>query len=168
MAAAVELTYAFTGTVKETIGLSHDYGSDPPFTISLGDHAATLTATTTPAVTKVYSARITLAAGAATADLTVLVDSKNDLLSFTGLKVQFVKLACPSTNTVGITVSKGDSNAYNLFGADNASSESVEVMPGAVMMFYHDDELEDVDATHKAIKFAGTGTEYIDVLIVAG
>ena len=89
-------------------------------------------------------------------------------VDFTGLKVQLIKLACPTTNTAGITVDRGASNAYNLFGADNNSAEQVEILPGCATMFYHNDKLEDVDATHSDVQFAGTGTESIEVHLVAG
>ena len=168
MAAAVELTYAFTGTIKETIGLSLNHASDPVVTHDLGSDAATLDGSSTPAVTKCYEGRVTLTAGDAQLDLTSLTDAKGDALTFNGLKVQFVKITAPSTNTQEIIVKRDSSNAYNLCGKDNADADRIGVVPGSKWMWYLDDEAEDVDATHKSVDFDGTGTEYLDILLVAG
>lgn len=168
MPAAVKAKYAFTLTAEETFALSLDNVSDPTFVHTLGADSGTLDATTTPASTKAFSDTISLSAGAATLDLTSLAGPAGTTVDFTGLKVQLIKMSCPSTNTGGITADRGPSNPYNLFGADNASAEQVEVPPGGIVMMYHDDESEDVDATHKSVQFAGTGTDSISVLLVAG
>ena len=168
MAAAVEATYALTLTVKETQALGLDNASDVPHTHTLGAHAGTLTASTTPAATKNFSDDVALSDGGGTLDLTSLAGPASTTATFSGLKVQLIKLACPIGNSAGITVAKGDSNAYNLFGEDNASSETVEVLPGTAHEMFQNDKLEDVDATHKNVKFTGTGTDTIRVQLVAG
>lgn len=170
MAAAVTAHYNLRLQVEETIALSEDLAqADPTYTHDIADIRGTLNATSTPAVTKTFSDTINLSAGAATLDLTSLSGPAGTTVDFTGLKVHLVKLSCPSTNTAGITVDRDSSNAYNLFGADNASAEQVEVLPGASCLFYHgDDQTEDVSATKKGVQFAGTGTEAINVILVAG
>lgn len=169
MAAAVKAKIAITLTVDETLALGLDNAVDPTFTHTLGADAATLDASSTPAVSKTYSQTINLTAGAATIDLTALPGPNSTTVDFTGLKVQALKLVCPSTNTAGITVDRGATNAYNLFGADNASAEQVEVLPGDAMAIKGGtDKREDVDATHKDVQLAGTGTETIKVILVAG
>lgn len=169
MAAAVKAKYALTLTVDETLALGLDNASDPTFTHTIGADAATLTSSTTPPVTKVYSDTINLSAGAATIDLQSMGGPVSSTIDFTGLKVQLVKLSCPSTNTAGITVDRGAANPYNLFGEDNGSAEQVEILPGAgLVLFNGADQTEDVDATHSDVQLAGTGTETIKVILVAG
>ncbi|KKN27512.1 hypothetical protein LCGC14_0863960 [marine sediment metagenome] len=169
MAAAVKAKIAATLTVDETLALGLDNADDPTFTHTLGADAATLTSSTTPPVTKTYSETINLSGGGATIDLQALTGPNSTTVDFTGLKVQAIKLSCPSTNTEGITVDRGAANPYNLFGEDNGSAEQVEVMPGDVYLVKCGaDKREDVDATHSDIQLAGTGTETIKVILVAG
>lgn len=169
MAAAVTAHYDLLLEVEETVAQSLDLASDEKITHETSQTTrGTLNASSTPAVTKCFSDSINLAAGAATLDLTSLTGPAAVTVTFDGLKVQLVKFACPSTNTGPILVQKGDSNAYNLLGKDNASSETLEILPGGCMALFHDDESEDVDATHKNVKFTGTGTETIEVILVAG
>lgn len=169
MAAAVKAKIAITLDVDETLALGLDNAADPTFTHTLGPNAATLTSSTTPAVTKTYSQTINLTDGAATIDLTALPGPNSTTVDFTGLKVQAIEFTCPTTNTEGITVDRGAANAYNLFGEDNASAEQIEVLPGDVWAVKGGaDKREDVDATHSDVQLAGTGTETIKVILVAG
>lgn len=170
MAAAITAHYDVKLDVEETLALSQDLSAaETTFTHKVTETTrGTLNATLTPAVTKVWSDKVNLAAGAATLDLTSLTGPAGTTVDFTGLKVQLVKLACPAGNTVGITVDRGASNAYNLFGADNASAEQVEILPGCSMVIFNNDKTEDVSATIKNVQLAGTGTESIEIILVAG
>lgn len=170
MAAAVTAHYDIKLEVEETLAISQDLATDETTfthktTLTTRD---TLNASSTPAATKTFSDSLNLSAGAATLDLTSLTGPSAVTVDFTGLKVHLVKLACPTTNTVGITVDRGASNAYNLFGEDNSSAEQVEVLPGCSMMFYMNDKTADVSASVKDVQFAGTGTESIEIILVAG
>lgn len=279
MAASVKSKYALTLNVDETLALGLDHAEDPQFTHSLGAHAATLTAATTPPVTKTFSATLNLSGGIATLDLTSLAGPAGTTVDFTGLRIQNIKLFCPATNTAGIEVkAKDGATGYNLFGPNNAivtmqsiaaaawttsasgasadlddvetadviynvgtvtdgthtpklqesindagwtdveagdqigalsalssdtiqrvryigenrylravnivtggpstgallsasiisAIQSIKVLPGMPIMDFADDETEDVDSTHKDIVFTGTGTETIEVQLVAG
>lgn len=170
MAAAVVAHYDLKLEVEETLALSQDLSADETTfthetTITTRD---TLKSTSTPAVTKTFSDSVNLTAGAATLDLTSLTGPAGTTVDMTGLKVQLVKLACPTSNTAGITVDRGASNAYNLFGEDNSSAEQVEVLPGCAMLFFMNDKTADVSASVKDVQLAGTGTESIEIIIVAG
>jgi hypothetical protein len=166
---SVDLKYKMVAEAQETLALGLDNVENPVVAHKLGDFAATLTASSTPAVTKVFSDTIALAAGTAAIDLAALAGPMSTTVDFTGLKVQIIQLACPTGNTGGITVAKTDVvTGYNLFGADNASAEQVEVLPGTRTQLFHRNTLEDVDATHKDITFTGTGTDTIQVLLAAG
>lgn len=170
MAAAVTAHWNMRLQVVETRALSADHASDPNITWDIEPTTrGTMNAMSTPAVSKTFVKRLNLVGGTLTIDLTALIEDNGDTVDFSTLKVQAYKLACPSTNTASITVTKKDaSTGYSLFGEDNVSSESVELMPEDVCQFKRHDTLEDVDATHKDITFTGTGTEAIDVALVAG
>ena len=161
--------YDFGLTVEEVKDLGLDNVADPTITHTLGSHAATLTASTTPPVTKTYSDELALVAGAATIDLQALPSSESTTLDFTGLKVQLVKITAPSTNTAEVTFDVGAANGYNLFGATNATDESVAVPPGGVQMFKYTDDLEDVDATHSDVDVSSSDVDAtFDIMLVAG
>lgn len=169
MAHAVTAHYDMLLEVEETVAEALDLAADQAITHETDETTrGTLNASSTPAVTQCFSDSINLAAGSATLDLTSLTGPAGVTVTFSGLKVQLAKFACPSTNTAPILIQKGDATAYNLLGADNASAETFEVLPGGCMALYHDDESEDVDGTHKDVKFTGTGTETIEVMLVAG
>lgn len=169
MAAAVTAHYDLLLEVDETLALSLDLAADVAHTHKTDETTrGTLNASSTPAVTKCFSDDLTLTAGTALLDLTSLTGPAGTSVTFNGLKVQLAKFACPSSNTAPVLIQKGAATAYNLLGKDNASSETFEVLPGGCMMLYHDDEAEDVDATHKDVKFTGTAGETIEVILVAG
>ena len=170
MAAAVTAKFDLRITADETLALGLDNVTDTPFEHTLGVDNGKLTATTTPAATKVFSDTINLSSGSATLDLTSLAGPASTTVTFSGLKVQLVKLKCPLTNTAGITVDAKDATTgYNLFGATNAvTTEKIEFMPGMVASINTNDQLQDVDSTHKDLTLTGTGTESIRVLLVAG
>lgn len=130
MAANVSATYDLKLSVAETVAVGLDHAADPTTPHELTEHRATLNGTTTPAVTKVFSGTVTLTAGQASLDLTSLTGPSSTTVDFTGLKVQLVKLACPTTNTAGITVdAKDGTTGYNLFGANNANVISQSLNP---------------------------------------
>lgn len=171
MAAPVSAQWRALCEVTEVLALSMDNAVDVPIVHSIGSPEGTLNATSTPPVTKVFSDTIALAAGVGALDLTSLTAPGGmTARDFTGLKVQVVGFICPTSNTGGITVDAKDAvTGYNLFGADNAATtEKNEILPGTVFLLKHTDKLQDVDATHKDITLAGTGTDTIQVLLVAG
>lgn len=166
---AVKAEFAFTLEVRETVALSADHVVDPTVRHSLGADNGTLNATSTPAATKTSSDTIALAAGAGTLDLTAATGLKGGTVDFTGLKVQIVKLKTPPGNSASIVVERKDAaTGYNLFGDDNNSDESVEVPPDTLMQFKYNDTLEDVGASNKDLRFTGTGTDQIEIQLVAG
>jgi hypothetical protein len=155
--------------VVETVAQSLDLAVDEKITHETDQTTrGTLNASTTPAVSQVFSDSINLVAGEATLDLTSLTGPAGVTVNFDGLKVQLALFVCPSTNTAPILIQNGAANAYNLLGKDNASSETHEVLSGGFMGLGHNDRAEDVDATHKNVKFTGEGTETIEVILVAG
>ncbi len=169
MADAQTAKYDFGLTVEEVKDLGLDNVVDPTITHTLGAHADTLTATTTPPVTKTYSDDLALVAGAATIDLQALPSSQSTTVNFTGLKVQLIKITTPSTNTAEVTFDVGATNGYNLFGATNATDESVAVPPGSVQQFLFVNTLEDVDATHSDVDVSSSDVDAdFSIILVAG
>ena len=170
MADTVSVEFALTCEVTRTLDVGLDnVAANPPYKVSMGADNGVLNVSSTPAVTQEFSDNLALAAGAGALDLTSLAGPNGSTDDFTGLKVQVVKLKTPPSNTVSIIVEHKDgATGYNLFGDDNASDESIEVPPGTKLEFIYNDKLENVDGTHKDIKFTGNGTETINVMLVAG
>ena len=165
---SVSALYVMKLIATETPDLGLDNADNVPFDHDIGVVNGTLIASSTVPATKASSDDINLVAGAATIDLTSLPGPLSTTVTFDGLKVQLVKIKCPTTNTGGVTFAVGAANGYNLFGADNASAERVEVMPGGSEMRQTPNNGEDVDATHKNIDVTGTGTEAFQIELVAG
>jgi len=168
MADAQTAKYAFTLTVDEVKDLGLDIVGNPTITHTTGTDSGTLTAATTVPVTKTYSDTISLAVGAAALDLTSLPGPESTTITFDGLKVQLVKIVATEGNVGPITFVTAGANGYNLFGTDNASAEQIEIQAGGVLMMYHVNLAEDVDATHKAVTITGTGTDSFSIILVAG
>jgi hypothetical protein len=169
MAHAVTARYDMLLEVEETVAGDLDLAVDRTITHETDETTRdTLNASSTVAVSQCFSDDITLTGGTATLDLTSLTGPAAVTVTFDGLKVQLAKFACPSDNAAAVLIQKGDATAYNLLGTDNASSETLEVLPGGWMGLGHNDEAEDVDATHKDVKFTGTAGDKIEVILVAG
>lgn len=160
--------YAFSLTVDEVKDMSLDLITNPTITHTTGTDTDTLTAATTVPVTKTYSDTIPLVVGAYDINLAALPGPEATTIDFTGLKVQLVKIICPASNTLPILFDAHAVNGYNLFGADNASAEQVEVMPGGKLMIYHPNNAEDVAAGVRVVDVSGTGTESFSIILVAG
>jgi len=168
MAANVSATYDLKLSVAETIALGLTHAADPTTSHELTQHRATLNGTTTPAVTKVFSGTVTLVAGQASLDLTSLAGPCSTTVDFTGLSVQLVKLACPTTNTAGITVdAKDGTTGYNLFGANNANVLTQSLFPQAYTAATAGAsvDLENVETAY-VIGVVGTITDGTHTLIV--
>lgn len=159
---SVEVVYSSILTVKETLDSGVTFISSPVVThdgLSVGGE---FNATSTPPATKVASGTATLSSGAATINLASLTGPGGGTVDFTGLKVQFVKLKNPSANN--ITLTPGASNGIDLFGA----SSSLTVPPGGEVMMKFADQGPDVASGDRTIDLAGTGSQTLQYLFVAG
>lgn len=156
--------------IDETLVTGLDHAEDPEITHTIADDSGTLEATSDPPASKAWSGKITLAGGAGSIDLTAL--DRGSLLAdedLTGLKVQLVKLSCPTTNSNPITVQRdAGGSGYNFFGADKSGAEKITLAPGDVYELKRNDSAADVAAAEKVVAFAGTGTDAISVQLVAG
>jgi hypothetical protein len=141
-------------------------GDDGDYVINGMNHSATLTGSSTPPVTKVSAFQQALTAGAATIDLTSLPDEDGvaAAVTFSGLKVQWAHFENPSTNANSITISEGASNGYELAG----NAWTVTLDPGEQVVYLGNDTSPDVSGTTKNIDLAGTGTQALNVTLIAG
>lgn len=164
MAASVEAKYRFFLDVVDQPAAGLDLASDVPYTHTIEHSLTTLNSASTPAVTKAYSDTITLSTGA-TVDLTSLPGPSSTTITFSGLKVQLFKMSCPSTNAAVISCTNGAANPYDIYGA---AGGIVSVPPDSEIFFRSNEGLEDCDATHKDIDFAGTDGDVFSIQLVAG
>ncbi len=161
MADSVSVTYQQTLSAVQTFDTAALPGlATRNVTHSAFNKTGTMTGSTTPPVTNVYSGK---PAAGGTIDLTALTNVTGTF-SAAGKKVQAVQINNPATNTGALTVSPGAANAYELFG----TAKSVVIPVGGSLNMLFNDTLADVDATHKNIDLAGTGAETYEVVIVVG
>ena len=160
---SVKLAYISQVTVQESITVSAPDVVAPTVTHKTFNTTLNLSATSTPPVSKTASFAKALSAGAATIDLTNLTGTVGTV-DGTGTKVQSAKFLNPSTNANAITVKAGASNAYLLGG----TSWSFILSPGMEITVYGNNATPSIDATHKNIDLAGTGTQALNVVLVMG
>lgn len=163
---AVNVTYASTVTVEETLAtnIPAAAAANRKVTHTLFNTSASLTSATTVPVTQVAAFEQSLTDGAATIDLTSLTGTNGSTVAMTGLKVQILKLKAKSTNANVITASEGASNGYELAG----DGWKVALAAGQEVTIYGNDAAPDVASGAKTIDLAGTGTQTLEVMIVAG
>ena len=163
---SVALTYAATATVVETI--ANNTGSATSahrqVTHDQFNSSAALSANTTPPATIVAAWEKALVDGAGVIDLTAMTGTNGAATTGTGLKVQVFKIKAKATNANAITITPGDTNAYNLLGA----AFSIILQAGQEFMFYGNELAPDIAANACNIKLAGTGTQSVELVIVCG
>ncbi len=140
-------------------------GADNTLTFNGLNQSLTLDGTTTPAVTKFASFAKALSTGTGTIDLTLLPgQTADEVVTFTTLKVRAFKFVNPATNTGAITIVNGASSGNFLLGA---AFTLVVPLGGEVTMYLKAGSVT-VDNTHKTLDLTGTGSDVLDVLMVAG
>lgn len=167
MATTVTATIRRFFQAVETRTLGLDFAGDLSVTHTLGLTDLALSATSTPAVTAVWSDSITLSAGAASIDLTAMTSGSGEIaaVDFTTKKVHALIASCPAANTAFVEIKPGATNAYEPFGATN----TVDLHPGGMVMLYQPEILADVSATVKSIDLASTDVDaVINIIILAG
>ena len=105
-----------------------------------------------------------LSGGVASIDLRNLSGTNGRVIDLNGLKVQVVKFKAKATNANPLTVTVGASNGYLLAGA----AWKVVLQPGQEVLFYGNEAAPDVGATAKTIDLSGTGSQSVEVVIIAG
>lgn len=164
MAEENTLQYNSIVTVKQTLDTGiNSSASDRTVTQDQINTTKTLSAGTTPPVTKMIWVNQALTAGAKTLDLTSLTGTNGASVTFSGLKVQSAKFKNPTGNAA-MTIKFGAANPYNLLGA----SWTLILLAGQEITVYGNDATPDVAGGAKDIDIAGTGSEIIEVQLVAG
>ena len=163
---SVSVTYASSITVAETLetNIASMSAANRVLTHSLFNSSASLVAGSSVPVTKVAAFEKALAAGVGTIDLTALTGSNGATVTFNGLKVQCAKFINKVGNTGAITIQEGAVNGYALGGA--AFKWILQV--GQELTLYGKEAAPDVAAADLAIDIAGTGTEVLQCILVAG
>ena len=164
---SVALTYLTNLTVSEELPNNTDsFAAASNRTVSHTNFnkSATLSASTSPAATKVAAFQQALTVGAATIDLTALVGTNGAAVTGATLKVQAVKFSAPATNANAITVTAGAVNGYDLAG----TGWSVELKPGMEVVLFGNNATPAIGASDCAIDLAGTGSQVLNCIIVMG
>lgn len=166
---AVTVNFIQELKAEESISLGLDLVSNPTVTHQIGDNgrtSGTLTASTVVPATKAWSDTRTLSAGADALDLTALVFGNLANVTFSGLKVQNIKIKAAATNTSPIVVKPAASNGYNLFGDADGQ---VTLGAGAEVQVYNPDTLADVGGSAKAVDVTSADVDAIySIILVAG
>jgi PKD repeat protein len=159
---AVQLSYAGTAKIQETLASGVDGAGTPTILHSSFDDQGTLTASTTPPVTKCVVKVIALVAGAATINLATITGTNGLAQDSTGLKVQYFRVK--NLGAAAMTFTAGASEGYNLAGA----SFNMAILPGQWFIFFGNDATPDVAAADRQIDVAGTGTDTFELTLVTG
>lgn len=162
---AVNLVWAMQATITETLPNNIDSAPDATRKVvhSAFNEGSTLTATTTPPVSRTANFVKALTAGAATIDLTAVSGTNGVTVDLSTTKVQVVRIKNLGANT--LTVKAGASNGHTgIFTATNGTV----IQPGGIAMIYSNNQGDTVDATHKTWDLTGTGTQTAEWTIVTG
>lgn len=159
MAFTITATVAGQLTVVVTRDDIESAGAESVSYHSAFNIADTLTASTTPPVTKKFSDELTATLNL---DLAAYTDPELGADDATGLKVQAIRVNNLSTTNI-LTISDGAANPYQL----NGGADIVVPIGGWVEMYFND-QLADVAAGAKTIDFTPTAGQGYQVMIIMG
>lgn len=159
MSTALDLTTR--ATITRTFDTSVPDGGTA---VSPFDTILSLDADSDPDVTEGGFCEKAMTAGAATIDLTALVDVQGRTINLDTLRVRAVKIRALDANAAAVTVAKGASNGYTGFGL----AFSVTLAAGQEATLYLGATGTAVSATEKTLDLSGTGTDGIQLAIAAG
>lgn len=163
---SVQTTFNLTVNTIETLTTNVPAAVGGGNTLTHGgfNTALTLNATSTPPATECAYFEQALSSGAATIDLRALTGSNGRAIDLNGLKVQVFKVKAKASNANPITVTVGASNGYLLAG----SAWKVILQPGQEFVFSGNAAAPAVGASAKTIDLSGTGTQSVEVAVIAG
>ena len=166
---AVSLSRLIQVTATETLAATlPTLGSSSLSHSQLNTAAETFNSGTTVPVTVAVGVIVTLTAGSATLDLTAITDELGRTVDLSGLKVQSLRVKPHADNANIISMKPGASNGYNLGNSASFYWSGYGGTPPDEADFLWREKCPDVDATHKNLDFAGTGSQKILLQIVAG
>ena len=161
---SITVTYTSSATVKEVLETNAGSATAAHRTVTHDQFntSKTLSAGSTPPVTRVAAFTQALTDGAATIDLAALVGTNGVAVDGTGLKVQVLKVKNLGANA--LTIVPGASNGYNLAGA--ASKIILGANDEALLLF--NDTQPDVASGARTLDLTGTGVQTSQWEIVLG
>lgn len=164
---SIVLTEVRTANIQVTIE-GVNVGDDDTYNVTGISSSRTLTSATTPAVTKHSSFQKTLSSGLGTIDLTSLPDDQGTAAAVTlnGLKPHSLIFRNLAANANAITVAVGASNGYDGLGA----SFTITLQPGDEFRYSGTDGagLTEISSSKKTFDLTGTGSQVLEVQVVAG
>ena len=165
---SIQVGHVSQCSVVESLEGAYVSSADGTVTTNGLNTTRTLTASTTPPVTKYSSGRVTMSGGSGSLDLTSLPDVNGAAaqVTLTGLKPQEVIFRNLSTNANAITIAKGASNGYTGLG----SSFTITLQPGDKFHWAGNDNsgVTDVGSGARIFDVTGTGSQVLEFLVVAG
>ena len=164
---SVSVSYTSDVTVVETLSSSSTPSAiegNRKVTHTAYNTSVSLTSGTTVPATVVAGFNTALSGGSGSIDLTSMTGTNGVSVDATGLKVQVIKVKAASDNSGALTLADGATNGYELAG----NGWTVALSPGQEVLLYGNDATPDVGASAKTIDLSGTGTDDIDVIVVAG
>ncbi len=166
MPETVAVTVNSQATIAGTFTGTYVSSADNTITVNGLNETIVLGAGTTPPVSKYAVNQKALSTGTGTIDLTALPGlSVDETVTFTGLKLQVLKIRNLSTNANKITVSKGAVNGYQL---DGATTWTIALAPGQGALLYLNGAADVVGGGNKTIDLVGTGSQVLEYEMVAG
>ncbi len=99
-------------------------------------------------------------------DLTDLTDVEGVALDGTNMKLQYLRMQCPSTNSNQAAVQRGAAQPYPL-GSD-LSDVGIPVYPGGRFEIEYNDALSDISNTVKNLRFTGTQDDTFSLELIIG
>ena len=82
------------------------------------------------------------------------------------MKLQYLRMQCPTTNSGQAAVQRGASNAYPL-GSD-LSDVGMPCYPGGRLEMEYNDSLSDISNTIKNLRFTGTQDDIFTLELIIG
>ena len=166
---AVSVNYNLGITVDETQNMG-DGAGDVTFSYSTAT-AGKIDASTSVKAEYAFSDTFQLVGGTYTLHLDSMTGPLGSTVNFNGKKVLLVKIACPTTNTAPVLVTKSAGVwPYNLFGEDVAAADRVVIEAGETYLMYHPETLAAVaTGAEEAIDFTSADlTADVTIELVAG
>lgn len=161
---AVSASLGMTLSVQEAVTSPDSLGNNATIKHDAFNVSKSASATTTPSAIITASQEIALVAGAKTIDLTSLLGTNSGPVSLDTKKPLWIMLKNKSTNTGGtMTFAKGATNGYAGFGA----SFSIAVPIGGAILLDMNALNSAVSSTNKTIDVTGSGTDVIQLIVVA-
>lgn len=167
MAKTIALTYGGNVNVEETLdaaAVPSANAAQRKITHNAFNKSATLSGSTTPAVSDTANGTLTLTAGAGTIDLTAVIGTNGESVDASAKKVVAVKFINPATNANSITIVEGGTNGHPTLGA----SFSVTLAPGQEIQAYLAAAGTAVGASDLSIDVSGTGSQVLQYQFVFG